>query len=107
MKIKKPSLSGIKNIEYLGHFSQDQFLEKGHNLSGKESLQKSGERRQKYRQAIREALAKGETPEIKFDKPIEKMTQEERSENARQYKEYLDIWEEESNTPAGRFYGRK
>ena len=35
MKIKKPSLKGMKNCGYLGHFAQDKYMEKGHNLSGK------------------------------------------------------------------------
>jgi hypothetical protein len=35
MKIKKPSLTGMKNCEYLGHFAQDKFIQQGHNDSGK------------------------------------------------------------------------
>lgn len=31
MKIKKPSLSGQKNCEYLGRFSKDEFIQQGHN----------------------------------------------------------------------------
>jgi hypothetical protein len=106
MKIKKPSLKGIKNTEYLGHFAQDKYIEKGHNLSGKESLQAGAERRRKYRELIRANLAKGASTELSFDKPVEKMSAEEKSENARQYKEYLDIYEEEANKPVGRFFGR-
>jgi hypothetical protein len=34
MKIKKPSLKGMKHTKYLGHFAQDKYIEKGHNLSG-------------------------------------------------------------------------
>lgn len=102
MKIKKPSLKGIKNCEYLGHFAQDKYLEQGHNFSGRESLAEGGARRAKYRQKIKESLEKGESPEIRFDKPVEKMSPEEKSENARQYKEYLDIWEEESNKTISR-----
>lgn len=34
MKIKRPSLKGIKNTQYLGHFAQDKYIRKGHNLSG-------------------------------------------------------------------------
>jgi hypothetical protein len=34
MKIKKPSLKGMKNTKYLGHFAQDKYIQKGHNLSG-------------------------------------------------------------------------
>lgn len=34
MEIKRPSLKGQKNIGYLGHFSQEKYLQKGHNLSG-------------------------------------------------------------------------
>lgn len=34
MKIKRPSLKGIKNTKYLGHFAQDKYIHKGHNLSG-------------------------------------------------------------------------
>lgn len=34
MKIKRPSLKGMKNTKYLGHFAQDKYIEKGHNLSG-------------------------------------------------------------------------
>ena len=34
MQIKKPSLKGMKNTKYLGHFAQDQYIQKGHNLSG-------------------------------------------------------------------------
>jgi hypothetical protein len=35
MKIKKPSLKGIANTAYLGHFASDQHIQKGHNYSGK------------------------------------------------------------------------
>lgn len=34
MKIKQPSLKGMKNTSYLGHFAQDKYIQKGHNLSG-------------------------------------------------------------------------
>jgi hypothetical protein len=34
MKIKRPSLKGMKNTKYLGHFAQDKYIQKGHNLSG-------------------------------------------------------------------------
>lgn len=34
MKIKRPSLKGMKNTKYLGHFAQDKYIKKGHNLSG-------------------------------------------------------------------------
>lgn len=34
MKIKQPSLKGMKNTKYLGHFAQDKYIQKGHNLSG-------------------------------------------------------------------------
>ena len=35
MKIKKPSLKGMKNCEYLEHFAQDKYIQQGHNDSGK------------------------------------------------------------------------
>lgn len=38
MKIKKPSLKGMKNCEYLGHFAQDKYIQEGHNLSGSMAL---------------------------------------------------------------------
>lgn len=31
MKIKKPTMSGIKNTEYLGRFKKDKFIQQGHN----------------------------------------------------------------------------
>lgn len=34
MEIKRPSLKGQRNMGYLGHFSQDKYIQKGHNLSG-------------------------------------------------------------------------
>ncbi len=34
MKIKKPSLKGMKNTEYLGHFKEDKYIQDGHNFSG-------------------------------------------------------------------------
>lgn len=34
MEIKRPSLKGQKNMGYLGHFAQDKYVQKGHNLSG-------------------------------------------------------------------------
>jgi hypothetical protein len=34
MKIKKPSLKGMKNTKYLGHFAQDKYIQQGHNFSG-------------------------------------------------------------------------
>lgn len=34
MEIKRPSLKGQKNMGYLGHFAQDNYIHKGHNLSG-------------------------------------------------------------------------
>lgn len=36
--IKRPSVRGMKNMEYLGHFAQDKYLKMGHNDTG-ESLQ--------------------------------------------------------------------
>lgn len=41
MKLKKPSLSGMKNCEYLGHFAQDKFIQQGHNDSGKPDLREN------------------------------------------------------------------
>lgn len=35
MKIKQPSLKGMKNTSYLGHFAKDEFIQKGHNFSGR------------------------------------------------------------------------
>lgn len=32
MKIKKPSLKGMKNTEYLGRFQKDEFIQQGHNF---------------------------------------------------------------------------
>lgn len=29
--IKKPSLKGLKNVGYLGHFAKDKWISKGHN----------------------------------------------------------------------------
>lgn len=31
---KKPSLKGMANTGYLGHFAQDKFIQQGHNDSG-------------------------------------------------------------------------
>lgn len=47
MKIKKPSLKGVKNCGYLGHFAQDQYLEKGHNFSGNPGILEK-EKEQEY-----------------------------------------------------------
>lgn len=44
MKIKRPSLRGMKNCEYLGHFAQDKYIQKGHNFSGRPDLKKSKRR---------------------------------------------------------------
>jgi hypothetical protein len=44
MKIKRPSLKGMKNCEYLGHFAQDKYIQKGHNFSGRPDLKKSKRR---------------------------------------------------------------
>ncbi len=38
MKIKKPSLKGMKNTGYLGHFAQDEYIQQGHNFSGSPAL---------------------------------------------------------------------
>jgi inorganic triphosphatase YgiF len=38
MKIKKPSLKGMKNTEYLGHFAKDEYIQQGHNFSGQVPL---------------------------------------------------------------------
>jgi len=32
--MKKPSLKGMKNCEYLGRFSKDEFIQQGHNSFG-------------------------------------------------------------------------
>ncbi len=32
-KLKKPSLKGMENTKYLGHFAQDKYIQEGHNLS--------------------------------------------------------------------------
>lgn len=34
MKIKKPSLKGMNNTKYLGHFAEDKYIQQGHNDSG-------------------------------------------------------------------------
>lgn len=34
-EVKKPSLKNVQAKEYLGHFSQDKYVAKGHNESGK------------------------------------------------------------------------
>lgn len=44
MKIKKPSLKGMKNYGYLGHFAQDKYIQSGHNFSGRPDLKKSRRR---------------------------------------------------------------
>lgn len=31
MRLKRPTLSGIKHTQYLGHFAQDRFIREGHN----------------------------------------------------------------------------
>jgi hypothetical protein len=33
-KMKRLSVKGMKNMKYLGHFAQDKYMHKGHNLSG-------------------------------------------------------------------------
>ena len=33
MKIKKPSVKGMKHTEYLGHFAKDKYMCEGHNTS--------------------------------------------------------------------------
>lgn len=33
--MKKPSIKGMKNTEYLGHFKKDKHIQSGHNTSGK------------------------------------------------------------------------
>lgn len=33
--MKKPSIKGMKNTKYLGHFCNDKYIQKGHNDSGK------------------------------------------------------------------------
>lgn len=35
MKIKKPSLTGMSCTEYLGRFQKDEFIQQGHNFSGR------------------------------------------------------------------------
>ena len=35
MKIKRPSLKGMKHTKYLGHFAQDKYIQQGHNFSGR------------------------------------------------------------------------
>lgn len=40
MKIKQPSLKGMKNTSYLGHFAQDEFIKQGHNFSGRVQMSK-------------------------------------------------------------------
>lgn len=40
MKIKQPSLKGMKNTSYLGHFAQDEFIKQGHNFSGRVEMSK-------------------------------------------------------------------
>lgn len=34
MKAKKPSLRGMRNCDYLGHFRKDKYISEGHNTSG-------------------------------------------------------------------------
>jgi hypothetical protein len=35
MKIKKPSVGGMKNVSYLGRFQKDKFIQDGHNTTPK------------------------------------------------------------------------
>lgn len=48
-EIKKPSLKGMSNMGYLGHFSKDQFIQQGHNDVASEAVilnQREAERTQ-------------------------------------------------------------
>jgi hypothetical protein len=38
MKIKRPSVRGMKNVSYLGRFQKDKYIQDGHNFSGKPRL---------------------------------------------------------------------
>jgi hypothetical protein len=46
MKLKEPKMKrlgvkGMKNMEYLGHFAQDKYMHKGHNLSGQYPMKRN------------------------------------------------------------------
>lgn len=119
MKIKKPSLKGMKHTSYLGHFAQDKYICEGHNTSGKlpklggkwavsdnpekrlnQYLSKENEfkgLKEKFRPTIRESISQGKSPKLKWDKPVEKMTPEEKMQNAMEYKAFLETWDEESD----------
>lgn len=51
MKIKKPSLKGIPNTGYLGHFAMDKYIEKGHNFSGNPGMTDEEKKRKEYEDA--------------------------------------------------------
>ncbi len=44
MKIVKPSLKGMANTKYLGHFAQDKYIQQGHNDDGKVTVEEFIER---------------------------------------------------------------
>lgn len=58
MSIKKPSLKGMANTKYLGHFAQDKYIQQGHNFSGSLCIENDN----------RDCEFVGK-PNIKYDKP--------------------------------------
>jgi len=69
MKIKKPSLKGMKNCEYLQHFCQDKYIEQGHNFSGKISLSDYA-RDNDPMSAVKEKRPPSADYSVKFDEPM-------------------------------------
>lgn len=42
MKMKRPSVKGMSNMEYLGHFAQDKYIQEGHNTSARPGIAQGG-----------------------------------------------------------------
>lgn len=89
MKLKKPSIKGMKNVGYLGHFSQDKFIQQGHNDSGTVPYRdyENPEKRQKMYDdevAKRKSMKKSELK--KYDKKMDEVLAKENNMSVPEYK---------------------
>lgn len=79
MKIKKPSLKGMKNCGYLGHFAKEKYLCAGHNFSGKMKL--SGGKQEVMGPPEVMGPEEPKPEKVSFSEPMDvSMSQEKRSQ---------------------------
>lgn len=94
MKIKKPSVKGMKNCGYLGHFAQDKYIEQGHNFSGKISYDSKSSIKGPEIKSLKRVKDLSEAPMASEDvfgqMERSRQAEEDRQENMRRLRDYKE-----------------